>query len=56
LRPSRSAPECGRPARPGTRSDQFPLGLIVTGSRVNLGLLGAVNETLGGVSSWEHHP
>jgi hypothetical protein len=35
--------ECDRPAPPGTRFDRFPLRLIVTGSGVDLGLLGAVN-------------
>jgi hypothetical protein len=33
-----------------------PLGLIVTSSGVDSSLLGTVNQTLDGVSSWKHHP
>jgi hypothetical protein len=35
--------ECSRPVPPGIRSDPFPHGLIVAGSGVVPGLLGAVN-------------
>jgi hypothetical protein len=56
LRLKHFAPKCGRLAPPGTRSDPSPLGLIMTGSRVDPSLLVTVYQTSGGVSSWENHP
>jgi hypothetical protein len=47
---------CGKPALLGTRSDQFPRGLIMTGLGVNLDLYGAVRRTSGGDASKGSHP
>jgi hypothetical protein len=54
--PRHSMPGCGRPAPLGTRFDQFHYGLIMTSCRVDLGLLGGVNQILDGTSSRERHP
>jgi hypothetical protein len=43
LMPRCFVPGCDRPTPPGTRSDPFPLRLIVTGFGVYPGLLGVVN-------------
>jgi hypothetical protein len=56
LKPVHCGPVYGRPALPGTRPDQSPHGLIMTGAGVVDDQCGVVSQTSGGVSLKEAHP